>query len=96
MGHDRFKQQLKARDTGVTHKPALLSLCTYCDHLQETRYRQRYLDLICNPEVRSHFYTRTKIIQFVRRFLDDRGFLEVCVYVLRAGGAVAWQAIRRR
>jgi lysyl-tRNA synthetase class II len=44
---------------------------------QETRYRQRYLDLICNPEVRTTFFTRARIIQFVRRFLDDRGFLEV-------------------
>ncbi len=44
---------------------------------QETRYRQRYLDLMCNPEVRNIFFARTKVIQFVRRFLDDRGFLEV-------------------
>jgi hypothetical protein len=49
---------------------------------QETRYRQRYLDLICNGHVRDIFYTRTRIIQFVRRFLDTRGFLEVS-----AGGA---------
>ena len=34
---------------------------------QETRYRQRYLDLICNPEVRNTFFTRTKVIQYVRR-----------------------------
>lgn len=45
--------------------------------MQETRYRQRYLDLICNPEVRDHFVVRTKVIQFVRKFLDDRKFLEV-------------------
>lgn len=46
---------------------------------QETRYRQRYLDLMCNPEVRNIFFARTKVIQFVRRFLDERGFLEVRV-----------------
>lgn len=45
--------------------------------LQETRYRQRYLDLICNPDVRNNFFIRSKIIQYVRRFLDNRGFLEV-------------------
>lgn len=44
---------------------------------QETRYRQRYLDLIVNAPIRDIFYTRCKIIQFVRRFLDNRGFLEV-------------------
>lgn len=48
-------------------------------HKQETRYRQRYLDLICNPEVRSNFITRTKVIQFVRKYLDERKFLEVRV-----------------
>jgi lysyl-tRNA synthetase class 2 len=43
----------------------------------ETRYRQRYLDLVVNPETRETFIARTKIIQAIRRFLDDRGFLEV-------------------
>eukprot|EP00199_Chlamydomonas_sp_CCMP681_P000308 CAMPEP_0119109168 /NCGR_PEP_ID=MMETSP1180-20130426/17500_1 /TAXON_ID=3052 ORGANISM="Chlamydomonas cf sp, Strain CCMP681" /NCGR_SAMPLE_ID=MMETSP1180 /ASSEMBLY_ACC=CAM_ASM_000741 /LENGTH=584 /DNA_ID=CAMNT_0007094885 /DNA_START=168 /DNA_END=1922 /DNA_ORIENTATION=+ len=58
---------------------------------QETRYRQRYLDLICNPEVRGIFYTRAKVIQFVRRFLDDRGFLEVETPMMNLipGGATA-------
>uniref|UniRef100_A0A7S0YMZ5 Lysine--tRNA ligase n=1 Tax=Polytomella parva TaxID=51329 RepID=A0A7S0YMZ5_9CHLO len=58
---------------------------------QETRYRQRYLDLIMNPEVRDIFYTRTKVIQFVRRFLDDRGFLEVETPMMNMipGGAAA-------
>lgn len=46
-------------------------------HLQETRYRQRYLDLMVNNEVRSIFTIRAQVIQFVRRYLDDRGFLEV-------------------
>lgn len=43
----------------------------------ETRYRQRYLDLVVNPDVRQTFIARTKIIQALRSFLDDRGFLEV-------------------
>ncbi|WDL98969.1 lysine--tRNA ligase [Alicyclobacillus sp. ALC3] len=43
----------------------------------ETRYRQRYLDLVVNPDVRQTFILRTKIIQALRNFLDDRGFLEV-------------------
>jgi hypothetical protein len=44
---------------------------------QETRFRQRYLDLIVNPEVQDIFRTRSRIISGVRRYLDDRGFLEV-------------------
>lgn len=46
---------------------------------QETRYRQRYLDLMLNMEVREIFRTRSKVISHIRRFLDDRDFLEVCV-----------------
>ena len=41
------------------------------------RYRQRYLDLLSNPEVRKTFEERTKIVSGIRRFLDGRGFLEV-------------------
>lgn len=44
---------------------------------QETRYRQRYLDAIVNPRVREIFHTRARIIQMVRKYYDDRGFLEV-------------------
>lgn len=57
----------------------------------ETRYRQRYLDLIANPEVRDVFVLRSKIISGVRRYLDDLGFLEVETPVLHpiAGGASA-------
>lgn len=43
----------------------------------ETRFRQRYLDLILNKTTRDTFQTRAKIISFVRRFLDMHGFLEV-------------------
>jgi len=57
----------------------------------ETRYRQRYLDLIVNPEVRNTFVLRSKIIQALRHFLDNRGFLEVETPMMHpiAGGAAA-------
>ena len=57
----------------------------------ETRYRQRYLDLITNPEVRKVFVTRTKIIKTIRRELDARGFLEVETPMMQPlyGGAAA-------
>ncbi len=57
----------------------------------ETRYRQRYLDLIANPEVRNVFVTRSKIIRSLRRQLEDRGFLEVETPMMQPlyGGAVA-------
>lgn len=58
---------------------------------KETRYRQRYLDLIANDDVRELFLLRTRVIKAVRRFLDDRGFLEVETPVLQPiyGGAFA-------
>ena len=48
----------------------------------ETRYRQRYLDLISNQEIMPVFVLRSKIISGIRRFLDDRGFLEVDTPIL--------------
>ena len=57
----------------------------------ETRYRQRYVDLIMNPEVRQVFRIRTKMLDLVRRFLNDRDFQEVETPVLQPlyGGALA-------
>ncbi len=57
----------------------------------EIRYRQRYLDLIANPDVRSVFITRSKIIGSLRRQLEERGFLEVETPMMQPlhGGAVA-------
>jgi len=57
----------------------------------ETRYRQRYLDLIASEEARSVFRMRSRTVAAVRRFLSDRGFLEVETPVLQsqAGGALA-------
>jgi len=57
----------------------------------DTRYRKRYLDLIVNPQVRDTFVKRSLIIRAIRKYLDDRGFLEVETPVLSpiAGGAAA-------
>jgi len=57
----------------------------------EKRYRQRYLDLIVNPEVREVFKVRTKVIKKIREFLDSRGFMEVETPILQpiASGAAA-------
>ena len=57
----------------------------------ETRFRQRYLDLIMNASVRATFELRADVIRFIRRFLDERGFLEVETPMMNtvAGGATA-------
>jgi lysyl-tRNA synthetase class 2 len=57
----------------------------------ELRYRQRYADLAVHPEVREHFRRRSRIITGIRRFLDERGYVEVETPVLQsvAGGAAA-------
>lgn len=57
----------------------------------ELRYRQRYVDLIANPEVRSTFVIRSKTIQFIRQYLDQKQFLEVETPMLQVipGGATA-------
>ena len=57
----------------------------------DTRYRQRYVDLIMNQEVKDTFVKRSKIISCIRRYLDDKGFLEVetPMLVSNAGGAAA-------
>ena len=57
----------------------------------ELRYRQRYVDLIMNPEVRDTFIIRSKIISKIRRILDEKGYLEVETPILNtiSGGATA-------
>ncbi|KAK0400774.1 hypothetical protein QR680_015444 [Steinernema hermaphroditum] len=81
--------------------PFEVELLTPCMHMlptthfglknQETRYRMRYLDLIMNNDVKSVFVTRARIITFLRRYLDDLGFLEVETPIMNqiAGGATA-------
>ncbi|KAL6950118.1 lysyl-tRNA synthetase [Hanseniaspora vineae] len=79
-------------------KIILLSPCLHMlptDHFgfkdQETRYRKRYLDLIMNKNSRSTFITRSKIISYIRRFLDSRKYIEVETPMMNviAGGATA-------
>ena len=57
----------------------------------EARYRQRYLDLLANPEVRRVFVVRSAMVAAMRRFLDERGYVEVETPMMQAiaGGAVA-------
>ncbi len=57
----------------------------------ETRYRKRHLDLILNRSTREKFLIRSRIVNYIRRFLDSRGFLEVETPMLNqiAGGATA-------
>ena len=57
----------------------------------ESRYRQRYVDLIVNPEVRRIFEVRSRFISHIRKYLDSRGFMEVETPVLNtiSGGATA-------
>ncbi|HEY3106164.1 MAG TPA: lysine--tRNA ligase [Gaiellaceae bacterium] len=57
----------------------------------ETRYRKRYLDLLVNEETRAAFLIRTRMVTAIRRYLDERGFVEVETPILqpRYGGALA-------
>jgi lysyl-tRNA synthetase class 2 len=57
----------------------------------ELRYRQRYVDLIVNPDVKKIFIARTRIVQAIRRFLNERGYLEVETPMMQSvpGGATA-------
>lgn len=78
-----------------------IQLLTPCLHMlptehygfkdQEARYRKRYLDLIVNDDVRERFKVRSAIISYIRRFLDNRDFVEVETPILNviAGGATA-------
>lgn len=82
-------------------RPSKLEVLTPCLHMlphlhygvtnQETRYRQRYLDLIINSDVRKKFIVRASIISYIRKFMDDLGFLEVETPMMNmiAGGATA-------
>lgn len=81
--------------------PSKIKLLAPCLHMlphlhfglkdKETRFRQRYLDLILNNRVRKIFETRAKIIAYVRRFLDEMGFLEIETPMMnmQPGGAIA-------
>ncbi|OBZ15391.1 lysine--tRNA ligase [Bacillus sp. FJAT-27264] len=83
---------IKVKDLEVLSK-SLLPLPEKYHGLKdvELRYRQRYVDLIINPEVQQTFIARSKIIQSMRRYLDSLGYLEVETPTLHAiaGGAAA-------
>lgn len=83
---------LKAKEVTLLAK-SLQPLPEKWHGLKDTdlRYRQRYVDLIVNPEVRNTFITRSKIISAIRSYLDKRGFLEVDTPILNTipGGASA-------
>lgn len=81
--------------------PTFVEQLTPCLHMlphthyglkdKELRYRMRYLDLIMNPQVKNKFVVRSKLITFLRRYLDNLGFLEVETPIMNmiAGGATA-------
>lgn len=83
---------IKAREITLLSK-SLLPLPEKFHGLRDTdlRYRQRHVDLMVNPEVKSAFIARTKIIKFIREYLDNLGYLEVETPILTgsAGGAAA-------
>lgn len=83
---------IKVKEITLLSK-SLLPLPEKWHGLKDTdlRYRQRYVDLIVNPEVKNTFILRSKIIKSIRKFLDDRGFLEVDTPLLNTipGGATA-------
>ncbi|GJQ69873.1 Aats-lys [Trypoxylus dichotomus] len=82
-------------------RPISIKLLSPCLHMlphlhfglkdKETRFRQRYLDLILNNRVRNIFLTRAKIISYIRRFFDELGFLEIETPMMNMipGGATA-------
>lgn len=68
----------RARGTGDCWVPGMeRNIEAYVLRDQETRYRQRYLDLMVNHQVRHIFRTRSRVISFIRKFLDGHNFLEV-------------------
>ncbi len=88
----RGEMSVRAKDIKLLSK-SLLPLPEKFHGLQdkELRYRQRYVDLIMNPEVKESLLLRSRFVKHVRDFLDDRGFVEVETPVLNTiqGGATA-------
>jgi lysyl-tRNA synthetase class 2 len=88
----RGEMSVRAKDITLLSK-SLLPLPEKFHGLQdkELRYRQRYVDLMVNPEVKQNFLVRSRFIKFMRNYLDDMGYIEVETPVLNtiAGGAAA-------
>ncbi|XP_050723812.1 lysine--tRNA ligase-like isoform X2 [Eriocheir sinensis] len=92
---------LRTKTGELSIRPSKLQVLAPCLHMlphlhfgvkdQETRYRQRYLDLIINSDVRKKFLVRANIVSYLRKFFDDLGFLEVETPMMSmiAGGATA-------
>lgn len=99
VGVDGYPGKSKTGELSIF--PLKITLLSPCLHMlpkgytglknQEVRYRQRYLDLILSNETRRVFEVRAKIINYIRRFLDSQGFLEVETPMMNliAGGATA-------
>ena len=89
---DILTKSLKPLPRGKTQTSETGEVVTFGGvHDPEFRYRQRYADLAVHPEVRQVFVTRAAAIRFIRRFMDDRGYLEVETPILQPlyGGAAA-------
>ncbi|MCQ2448186.1 MAG: lysine--tRNA ligase [Oscillibacter sp.] len=88
----RGEMSVRAKEITLLSK-SLLPLPEKCHGLtdKELRYRQRYVDLMVNPEVKNNFVIRSKFIKHMRNYLDDMGYIEVETPVLNtiAGGAAA-------
>lgn len=92
---------LRTKTGELSIRPSKIEILSPCLHMlphlhygvkdQETRYRQRYLDLIINSDIRKKFIVRANIISYIRKFFDDMGFLEVETPMMNmiAGGATA-------
>ncbi|CAK9439035.1 uncharacterized protein LODBEIA_P32590 [Lodderomyces beijingensis] len=101
VGHPGRTAPAKGGEGELSVFATKVQLLTPCLHMlptehygfkdQEARYRKRYLDLIMNESSRNIFRTRSKIIQYIRKFLDERDFVEVETPILNviAGGATA-------
>ncbi|XP_065557853.1 uncharacterized protein LOC136025791 [Artemia franciscana] len=98
----------KTKKGELSIRPEMMELLSPCLHMlphlhfglkdKETRYRQRYLDLIANNDVVKKFHVRSQIISYIRRFLDSKGFLEVETPMMNtvAGGATAKPFVTHR
>jgi len=86
--------ELSIRPLSITRLTACLRMMPHLHYGvkdQETRYRQRYLDLMINDQIRNKFILRAKIVSYLRNYLDKQGFLEVETPMMNmiAGGATA-------
>jgi len=101
IGVKGYPARAKSKEGELSIIPTQITLLSPCLHMlpkektglkdQETRYRQRYLDLMINDNVKQTFKIRTGIIKYIRKFLDERNFLEVETPMMNmiAGGAAA-------